>query len=157
MILLFYAIINAAAVVFFVRLKKRLHILEVMMYWFAASYMYQNLSALCYMNFKTLIIPDQLSYELAHFLSRILLYPALIVVFLHVYLGLGSFLAKLLLAVLYIGLLTGLEWMDHWLGVVVHKNWHFWWSLVFWLSTLLVLLGFMTAFRKILFRRNVPK
>ncbi|WP_308636887.1 hypothetical protein [Paenibacillus silvisoli] len=157
MILFLYVVINAAAAAFFIRLKKRLHILEILMYWFAASYMYQNFSAFCYMNFKTFLIPDQLSYEFAHFFSRMVLYPALMVVSLHLYLGLCSFWTKLLLALLYTGLFTGLEWMDDWLGVVVHTHWHFWWSPVFWLGTWIFLLGFMTAFRKVLFRRNVPK
>ena len=86
MVLFFYILLNVLALVLFIKKKKMLHILEIIVYWMVSSYLYQNFSAICYMNFKTLIIPEKLSYEFSHFLNRTLLFPILMVTFLHFFL-----------------------------------------------------------------------
>lgn len=88
-----------------------MHILEVLVYWMVSSYLFQNFSALCYMNFKTLLIPDELSYEFSHFLNRIVLFPAMMVMFLHYFLSLRTYKRKLLLILFFIFILGGLEWL----------------------------------------------
>lgn len=60
MILLSYIVLNLIVLFLFIKKKKNLHILEILIYWMVASYLFQNLSALCYMNFKTLLIPEKL-------------------------------------------------------------------------------------------------
>ena len=152
MILLFYTVLNVIAIFLFIKKKKKLHILEIIVYWMVSSYLYQNFSALCYMNFKTIIIPDKLSYELSHFLNRIILFPILLVTFLHFFLVLSTHLKKLLLMICFIFLLSGLEWLSDFLGVLIHVHWKVWWSFSFWLIGLLVLVGFMKFFRRILFK-----
>jgi hypothetical protein len=63
MILLFYVALNVIALFLFTKKKKSLHSLEIITFWMVSSYLFQNFSALCYMNFKTIIIPDKLSYH----------------------------------------------------------------------------------------------
>jgi hypothetical protein len=150
MVLVFYIVLNGIALFLFILKKKRLHILEIIVYWMIGSYLFQNFSALCYMNLKTLIIPEILSYEFSHFLNRIVLYPAIMVTFLHYYLILNTHLKKLLLIMSFVLVFVGLEWLADFLGVIKHVHWRIWWSFSFWLIALLVLIGFMKLFRKIL-------
>ncbi|MGG1677890.1 hypothetical protein ACIFOT_19310 [Neobacillus sp. NRS-1170] len=152
MTIIFYAVLNVLALYFFIKKKKNLHILEILVYWMISSYLFQNFSALCYMNFKTIIIPDQLSYAFAHFINRIVLIPLLMVTFLHFFLTTSSNLKKLLLMIIFIILFSGLEWLADFLGVFKHVHWQLWWSFSFWFACLLVLIGFMKFFRKILFK-----
>lgn len=152
MILFFYAVLNLIAIYFFSKKKKNLHILEIFAYWMVSSYLYQNFSALCYMNFKTIIIPDRLSVEFSHFLNRIVLFPLVMVTFLDFYLMILTNLKKLLLIIGFVFVLAGLEWLADFLGVFKHVHWQLWWSFSFWLSSLLVLIGFMKFFRNILYK-----
>jgi hypothetical protein len=152
MILFFYVVVNVIAIYLFIRHKKQLHILEILVYWMVASYLFQNFSALCYMNFKTIVIPDKISYELTHFLNRIVLYPLLMVTFLNLFLILNTLLKKLLLIIFFILLLAGLEWLADFFRVINHVHWRIWWSFSFWLAGLVVLIGFMKFFRKILYK-----
>lgn len=152
MILLFYIVLNVIVIVLFTKKKKNLHSLEILVYWCVSTYLFQNFSAVCYMNFKTIYIPDKLTLELSHFVNRIILYPILMVTFLHYFLLLSSLLKKLLLIICSIFLLAGLEWFADYLGVVNHINWPIWWSFAYWLTSLLFLIGFMKLFRKILYK-----
>ncbi len=152
MTLFLFATLNLIVLFLFLRMKKRLHVLEIILYWLIASYLFQNYSALFYMNFKTLVIPEKLSYEFSHFLNRILLYPVVMVTFLQVYLTSKSYITKTLTVTSYILLLGIVEWIEHLTDVLIHKNWHLWWSLAFWTISLLLLIGVMSIFRKMLFK-----
>jgi hypothetical protein len=152
MIFSFTILLNLIGVFLFIKTKKNLHILEILVYWLVASYLFQNLSALCYMNFKTLIIPEKLSFELSHFLNRAVMYPILMVSFLHYLLLLKSITRKLILLMFYISVLVGMEYIEHFTGVLIHVHWKLWWSFAFWLAALLVLMGFMKFFRRILYK-----
>jgi hypothetical protein len=57
-----------------------------------------------------------------------------------------------LLFIGFIFLFVGLEWFSDFFRVLIHVHWRIWWSFSFWLLTLLVLLGFMKFFRKILYK-----
>ncbi|WNB93369.1 hypothetical protein [Bacillus sp. NEB1478] len=153
MILLMYIVINVVAIIFFTKTKNNLHILEIIVYWLIGSYLFQNYSALCYMNFKTLIIPDKLTYELTHFINRIVLYPLIMVSFLRLNQFMNTTYKKILSIISCTLILTGLEWIEDFLGVLVHVHWQIWWSFSFWLTTLCVLLGCMKLFRKSLYKK----
>jgi hypothetical protein len=152
MVFFIYLVMNGLGLLFFIKKKKQLHILEIIAYWFVASYLAQNFSALCYMNFKTLMIPEKLSFELSHFLSRTTLYPLIMVLFLDYYLTRNTIIKKTFLMIAVVAILTSIEWFNHYLGVLIHKNWQFWWSPSIWFGGLIVLIGFMEIFRRILFR-----
>jgi hypothetical protein len=147
-----FILLNIIGVFLFIITKKNLHILEILVYWLISSYLFQNLSALCYMNFNTLMIPEKLSYELSHFLNRTVIYPIFMVTFLHYFLILKSIIQKLLLFIYFISVLVGMEYIEHFSGVLIHVHWKVWWSFTFWLAALLVLIGFMKYFRRILYK-----
>lgn len=156
MVLIFYIILNIIALFLFVKKKKtNLHILEILVYWMVASYLFQNFSAICFMNYKTLIIPDKINYQLAHVLNRLVLFPLIMVSFLYFFLFASSFLKKFLLIVGFTLLLAGMEWAADLLRVLIHENWHIWWTFVFWLGALFILIGFMKFFRRILYKGGV--
>jgi hypothetical protein len=152
MIITYFILLNIIGVFLFIKTKKNLHIIEIFVYWLVSSYLFQNLSALCYMNFNTLIIPEKLSFELSHFLNRTVIYPIFMVTFLHYFLTLKSIIKKLLLFIYFISLLVGIEYIEHLSGVLIHVHWKLWWSFTFWLAALLVLIGFMKFFRRILYK-----
>lgn len=152
MVFLIYVIMNGVGLLFFLKKKKNLHILEIIAYWLLGSYIAENFSAICYMNFKTLYIPENLSLEFSHFLSRTNLYPLIMVLFLDYYLTSISFLKKLLVMLGFVAILTSIEWFNHFLGVLIHVNWQFWWSPSVWFGGLLLMIGFMKIFRVQLFR-----
>lgn len=152
MVFFIYLVMNGLGLLFFIKKKKNLHILEILAYWFLASYLTQNFSALCFMNFKTLIIPDKPSLEFSHFLNRTTLIPLIMVLFLDEYLTKNSLFKIAQLMVIFVGILTGIEWLSHYSGVLVHYHWQFWWSPANWFGGLLLLIGFMNIFRRILFR-----
>lgn len=157
MVLFIYILMNGIAIIFFMKKKKNLHILEIMAYWFLASYVAQNFSALFYMNFKNIYIPEKLSFEFSHFISRINLYPLIMVLFLDYYLTANNLVKKLLLMTGFVAILTSIEWLNHFLGVLIHRNWQFWWSPAIWFSGLLLLIGFMNIFRILLYRGGEDK
>ncbi|RSD28721.1 hypothetical protein [Mesobacillus subterraneus] len=152
MVLLFYLILNGIILLFFIKKKKNLHILEIIAYWMVGSYIGENFSALCYMNFKTLHIPEILTHELSHFLSRNTIYPLVMVLFVDYYLTSSTWFKKSILTVVFVAILTSIEWVNHFLGVLIHVNWQFWWSPAIWFGGLASLLGFMKIFRILLFR-----
>jgi hypothetical protein len=156
MVFTYFIVLNIIGVILFIKMKKDLHILEIVVYWLAASYLFQNLSAFCYMNLKTLIIPEKLGYELSHFLNRTVLYPIIMVTFLQYFLILKSIMRKLLLILFFISFLTGMEYIEHYSGVLIHVHWKLWWSFAFWLAALLILIGFMKVFRRILYKGEPP-
>jgi hypothetical protein len=152
MIFFYFILLNIMGVFLFIKTKKNLHIIEIFVYWLVASYLFQNLSALCYMNLKSLIIPDKLSFELSHLLNRTVIYPIIMVTFLNYFLLLKRVIGKLLVFIFYVSLLVGMEYIEHFSGVLIHVQWKLWWSFTFWLAALLVLIGFMKIFRRILYK-----
>lgn len=154
MVILFYLILNGIVLYVFSKIKKVLHSLEILVYWMVSSYVYQNFSAVCFMNFKTLQIPDNLKLELIHFLNRLVLFPIIMVAFLHFFLLVNTFWKKSVLMLCFMFLLTAMEWLADFMGIFTHINWKLWWSFAYWISALFLLIGFMKFFRKILFRKG---
>lgn len=152
MVLFFYIVLNVLALFLFIRKKKMLHVLEIIVYWMISTYLYQNFSAICFMNFKTLIVPEKLGLEFSHFINRTVFFPLLMVIFLHYLLILTTYWKKMLLFASFVLLLTGFEYLSDLLGVLIHKNWRVWWSFAYWVATLSVLLVCMKVFRRILYK-----
>jgi hypothetical protein len=149
MVLFLAILLNLLVVLFFLKFKKKnIHKLEIVTYWMVSSILFQNYSAFNYMNLKYFVIPNILSLEMAHVMNRLVLFPVLIVMFLNHYVVLSSFKSKFLLVISYIVILTGLEWLADWAGILNHINWKLWWSIVIWICILLISIGFMKFFRK---------
>lgn len=157
MVFFFYLLLNVITVLLFVKRKKKenLNILEVVVYWLVSTYFYQNFSAFCFMNIKKLIVPNELLMEYTHFLNRLVLFPLVMVFFIHFFVLSDGYLPKALWIFVYINILVGLEWMSDFLGVLKHHDFKIWWSYAFWFSSLILLIIFMKIFRKILYKEGV--
>ena len=149
MVLTFYILLNIAVLLFFFRYQKRnIHVLEVITYWLVATILFQNYTALFYMNFKYFLIPDILSLELANLMNRTILFPLLAILFLNRYIVLTTIKEKTLWLVCYTVILSSMEGLGDRLGILIHTHWKIGWSFSFWLFFLLALMGFMSYFRK---------
>lgn len=156
MIAAFYILISLLVLFLLFKYQIRnIHAVEILVYWLVATILCQNYSALLYMNLKYIWIPDILSLEMANFINRTVLYPLLTILFLNRYIILTT-LGKKISWVLFYGLiLTSMEWLEAWLGVLVYTNGKMKWSFLFWLFYVLVSIGFMRYFRKKL-NQGVP-
>lgn len=149
MIITFYIILNLVIILaFFLIVKKHLKNLEILVHWFVGSILFQNFSAVNYMNYKKLIIPEDFSIELTHFFNRMILIPLLFVWFLNQYIALTSKVKKLTLSLFFLLIFLGIEWLAEELGVLEHKDWKIWWSVAFWTSAQIASVFFMKYFRK---------
>ncbi|GAM12175.1 hypothetical protein SAMD00020551_0305 [Mesobacillus selenatarsenatis SF-1] len=74
------------------------------------------------------------------------------VLFLDYYLVTDTWYKKGFLMILFVALLTSVEWLNHYLGVLIHVNWQFWWSPSVWFGALILLIGFMKGYRILLFK-----
>ncbi|MCZ8519564.1 MULTISPECIES: hypothetical protein [Paenibacillus] len=149
MIFIFYLVVNMGFLyVFFNIQRKQLVPLEILLYWCLSSLLTQNYSALQTMNFKSSMIPDQLSPEFAQFFNRTVLYPILALLFLHAYNASKKAGPKVVCIVGFSLLMYGFDYLSSVLGVFVHVTVKEWWSAAFWLLHNVILVGVMSIFRK---------
>lgn len=149
LVFLFYLLINAGFGYGFFRIRsKRLVPLEILFYWCISSMLVQNYSALQTMNFKSAMVPDQLSPEFAHLFNRTVLYPVLTLLYLHTYKASRGAGAKLVCIIGFSMLMYGFECLSGALGVFVHLALKEWWSAAYFLLHNLIMVGIMTLFRK---------
>jgi hypothetical protein len=149
LVFMFFLIVNVGLVyVFFKIQRKQLVPLEILLYWCLSSTLVQVYSAIQTMNFKSSMIPDQLSPEFAHLLNRTVLFPILALLFLHTYNASKGAGTKLVCLVGFSMLIYGFEYLSSVLGVFVHITLKEWWSAAFSLLLNLILVGIMRIFRK---------
>jgi hypothetical protein len=153
MVLFAYILINLFVVVFFFKYQvKRLHVLEILFYWFTSSLLVQNQSALLFMNFKYITIPDVVTLELAHLMNRTVLYPYLTFIFLNQYITLITKWTKLVMIFTFTLLLVGMDGLSVWLGIVEFVKWNFFMSALFWFCYLIIAIAIMKLFQKKLYK-----
>ncbi|MBD2868780.1 hypothetical protein [Paenibacillus arenilitoris] len=137
MILVCYLIVNIACVLaFFAWPGKRLHALEILTYWLFGSLLIQNYYAFLHINFKLIVINEALGPALAHFMNRTVMQPLIVVGVLPYYAASGTIGRKAAVLACCAGLLTGLEWLADWVGILEHKGWDGWLTAAFWLVAL---------------------
>jgi hypothetical protein len=153
MIFIFYFLLNLFPLIFFFKFqKKHLHSLEIFVLWLVSSMLFQNYSALFFMNFKYFIIPNVFSIEMTHFMNRIVLIPIITLIFLNRYIVTKPFYQRMVLTFFFIFLLTVIETLADFLGVLKHTHWRIWWSIEFWVIYILLLILIMGIFRKTLLK-----
>lgn len=157
MVFIFYVLVNVFLILYFFRFqKKNLFPLEIFASWIVSSIIFQNYSALFYMNLNYFYIPDVLSLELAHLLNRTVLIPVITLIFLNQYVKLDS-LKKKIVSLIVIELFLALsEWSEHAAGILVHRDWKMEWSFVFWMLYIAVSILFLKYFRKKLIKEVHP-
>jgi hypothetical protein len=151
MVFTIFLFMNLLMLIFFFKFqKKHLHPLEVLVIWMVSSMLYQNYSALFFMNFKNFIIPNVFSLEITHLMNRTVLIPIITIIFLNRYIVIRSFYQRMIFTLFFILFLTGIEKSADFLGVLKHFHWKLWWSIGFWFIYTLLLILIMGIFRKIL-------
>lgn len=149
MIFIFYLFLNLLILAyFFYWQKKHLHSLEIFVLWLAGSMLFQNYSALFFMNFKYFVIPNVLSIEITHFMNRVVLIPIITIIFLNQLIIIKSLIQRIVCTFIFVFLLTGMENLAVYLGVLKHVNWRIMWSIGFWFIYTLILIFIMGIFRK---------
>lgn len=157
MILTFFVILNVVVLFLFFKWQKiNIHRLEVLIIWLISTMFFQNYSAFFNMNYKYFKIPEVLSLELAHLLNRTILIPVITIIFLNRFIILRHLRNKIALFFCTMLLLAGIEGLADFTGVLIHTNWKIWWSLLFWVIYLLILILCMSLFRKQLLK-EVPR
>lgn len=149
MIFLSYLLLNLLILAFFFYWqKKHLHSLEIFVLWLVGSMLFQNYSALFFMNFKYFVIPNVFSIEMTHFMNRIVLIPIITIILLNQLIIIKSFVTRIVCTIIFVFLLTGIEKLADYLGVLKHVHWNIMWSISFWFIYILILITTMGIFRK---------
>jgi hypothetical protein len=145
-----YVALNAAVAGILYRYRNRsLHPVEILVYWLAATILFQNYTAFFTMNAKLMTIPDNLPLELSHLLNRTVLYPLLGILFLTRYVQTNK-IGRSIWTILAFGAFLGLEWLADALGVLAHApQWKLWWSMLYWAAFLAIYISFMEGFRRV--------
>ncbi|MBD2868209.1 hypothetical protein [Paenibacillus arenilitoris] len=153
---IFFLLVNVGiTIVFFTIRRKRLHPVEIFLYWCLSSLIFQNYSAIQTMNIKSSIVPDEWSPAFAHLLNRIMLYPVISLLFLNGYCAIKSRGTKVIYFLGWAAAATSVEWLSSIMGVFVHVWLKIGWSAAFWLFHNGALIGVMYMTRLALFRRRM--
>lgn len=153
MVFTLFVLLNILAIVLFFKFqRKNIHPIEIVTCWFVSTILFQNYSAFFVMNMKYFKIPEILSLELSHFLNRTVLIPMVTLIFINFYITKSKVGQKIIIFVSFFLLLGGVEFMEHFLGVLLHHNWKLLWSFAFWIIYLQLIIIFMKYFRKKLIR-----
>ncbi len=153
MVFLLYSFVTLFVFVYFMKYqKKHLHSLEIFFFWCLASMMIQNRSAIFTMNMKNVVIPQSIMFEFSHVLIRIVLYPLVTLFCLNEIAAAASKIKKTWVIIKYSALLFGLEWLSDWLGVFKHMKPYLFWSGVFWIGYLMLMMMIMKVFRRIFYK-----
>lgn len=148
MVLLIYFLANLAILLYFLKFQREnLFPLEIFTYWIVSTIVFQNYSAFFYMNIKHFIIHENLSIEMTHLINRIVLIPVITLIFLNNYVNLTTIKKKIAFIFLIIIIFGCIEMLSHITGVLIHKNWNFWWSLIFWFIYILIAILLLKYFR----------
>jgi hypothetical protein len=137
---------------FFIFGKKELHILEITAYFFFAGIPVQNLSALLCLDLGWITISSTQSLEWAEVINRSVLIPILVVWFLSLFIHTFSYYKKIFYLLFFTCILTGIEYLSEWLGLLKHVHWKFWWSFALNAGLLLIAIPFMVFFRSYFYK-----
>ncbi len=149
MVFTFFALLNILAIVLIFKFqRKNIHPIEIVTCWLVSTILFQNYSAFFVMNMKYFKVPEILSLELTHLLNRTVLIPVITLIFINYYITKSKFRQKIIIFVSFVLFLGGIEFMEHFLGVLLHHNWKVLWSIAFWVIYLQLVNIFMKYFRK---------
>lgn len=154
MTLIIFIILNVSLAGYFLfYYQKNLAIFEIFGYWCFAIILFQNMSAILYLQFELITLSEIKSYNWADTLNRLILFPLLIVWFLNLY-HTAKTTNKVILLFIFLNILVGMEWLSDWVGLFKHNNWQLWWSYVLKLSIISLSIIFMSVFRRKFYRKD---
>jgi hypothetical protein len=153
MILFLFILLNLAIVIlYFILGKRNLHILESVAYFFFAGIPNQNISAILSLNFEWIEATTSRGLEWAEVINRSVLIPIIVVWFLTFWIHTSSLLKRLGCLFLFGGIITGIEVLSVWTGLIQFNHWKYTWSFALNLGMLIINIPFMIFFRSQLYR-----
>lgn len=120
--------------------RNNLALLEIMTIGAFVSTINQNFIDIVSANLKLIHITEQQQMFWSSLLISSFLSPLVIILFIDYYSESRTSLQKLCLFLIWVMLLTGIDYMAKFVGIVHFHNWRFWWSFLEWISILIAAL-----------------
>jgi hypothetical protein len=133
--------------------KKRLHLFEIIFIWLIVWLVTHSVSTIITINLGYLKISEQPKHFWLHLYNRIILYPLIIVWFIDIQ-SRFKYKAKIIIIFSIIILLTLVEHISIWKGVLINKNWNVWYSLIEWIFTFVFVYLSWFWYRRTLWRKD---
>ncbi|MBM7587487.1 hypothetical protein JOC86_004060 [Bacillus pakistanensis] len=105
-------------------------------------------------NLKIIELTKNIEMHSSFIVGKTLLIPVIILMFINASVGRPSVTIKIMISLFSAAILLFVEYSFEWAGVITHKNVSLWSSYLFWLLTILLLLGLRQFFNILLQRRS---
>jgi hypothetical protein len=128
--------------------RKRLHLFEIFYIWMTVLLITHSVSTILIVNFEILNLPENQGDFWAHFFEIVFLYPLLITIFFDVYLRIMNRNGKIVLLIFNICVMSSLEFLFIFLGVLKNKKFTITDSLTEWTFTILLAFFLWQWYRK---------
>jgi hypothetical protein len=120
--------------ILFIWKRNNLTLLEILTIGLFVSTINQNILDIITSNLKYIQITEEINMFWASFLNRSFLIPLLIILFVSFISTSRSIIPKVCLWLVWVLLLTGVEYTSELVGIIQFTHWHFGWSIVEWSS-----------------------
>ncbi|WP_043933059.1 hypothetical protein [Bacillus sp. EB01] len=144
---IFISILNVLLIYTFA-VKRRLHILEMMVIWMIVWLITHSISSILTVNVERLAISRNVQEFSIHFLKRFLLYPLVIIHFIDFSLRFKSIAAKIAIALVNVFVMTLLVYLFIEIGVLYSKGYKWGYSILEWIFTIGLTIGVWYLYRK---------
>lgn len=134
--------------------RKNLHLFELIFIWFIVWLVQHSISLIISVNLGYLVISDKPIDYCLHIFLRLVVYPVTIVWTIDLKSKCNKGISKLLILVISILLLSSIEYLSIFKGIMINKNWGVWYSLSEWAITMLLSYCSWIWYRKILWRKD---
>lgn len=128
--------------------RKRLHLFENFFIWMTVWLITHSISSILIVNLEMLSLSKNQCNFWTHFFKRLLLYPLIIIIFFDVYLRIKSRIGKMILLIFNICVISSLEFLFIFLGVLKNKKFTITDSLTEWTFTILLAFILWQWYRK---------
>lgn len=134
--------------VLFCTYRKRLHLFEIFFIWMTVWLITHSVSSILIVNLEWLSLSENQGDFWTHFFKRLLLYPLIIIIIFDFYLRIKNRIGKIALLIFNICVLSSLEFIFIFLGVLKNKNFTITDSLTEWSFTILLTFILWQWYRK---------
>lgn len=146
----FFFSLTLILVTLYVTIPKRLHLFEILFSWFIYLVVHGTFLAIIILNYKLIEVNTNLFLLWTYVVNRFFLMPLLVIWLLDLYVSVRAFLLKMILTGIVIAILTGIEYLADWLGVIYHAEpWQVWWAIVQWAALIVIVYLFNLWFRNV--------
>lgn len=134
--------------------SKNLYLIEILTIWLFISTLNQNILDIMISNLELLEITKSQQMFWSSFFNRYLLIPLLVILFVNFYSISKSTINKIFLFFISLLLLTTIDQLVMWVGILKYHRWVTWWSIIGWLCILLATLGCRKILHYLLLKGN---